>query len=110
MQPKKPTHHTVGILTGSGDMIVCRAAQEAGAPHRGYIDRKKENVIFTPLYLGDTLSDWNQIFYNVSRQPGEYIYTKFEENCSSHFRDTSCQSFDSFFFLLCVFAYLQKLL
>ena len=37
--------------------IVCLAAQEAGAPHRGYIDRKtsrkKENVIFTPLHLGD---------------------------------------------------------
>ena len=27
--------------------VVCRAAQEAGAPHREYIDRKKENVIFT---------------------------------------------------------------
>ena len=40
---------------------MCRAAQEAGAPHREYIDRKKENVIFTPLYLGDSLSDWNQI-------------------------------------------------
>ena len=32
---------------------MCRAAQEASAPHRGYIDRKKENVIFTPLYLGE---------------------------------------------------------
>ena len=51
--------------------IVCRAAQEAGAPHREYIDRKKENVIFTHLYLGDTLSDWNQIYYTVARQPGE---------------------------------------
>ena len=37
--------------------VVCRAAQEAGAPHREYIDRKKENVIFTLLYLGDGLSD-----------------------------------------------------
>ena len=51
--------------------IVCRAAQEAGTPHHGYIDRKKENVIFTPLYLGDPLSDWNQIYYSVARQPGE---------------------------------------
>ena len=25
--------------------IVCCAAQEAGTPHHGYIDRKKENVI-----------------------------------------------------------------
>ena len=37
--------------------IVCRAAQEAGAPHREYIDRKKEDVIFTLSYLGDSLSD-----------------------------------------------------
>ena len=29
--------------------IVCRAAQEAGAPHREYINRKKENAIFTPM-------------------------------------------------------------
>ena len=29
--------------------VVCRAAQEAGAPHREYIYRKKEDVIFTPL-------------------------------------------------------------
>ena len=38
---------------------VCRAAQEAGAPHRGFIDRMEENVIFTLLYLGNPLSDWN---------------------------------------------------
>ena len=54
--------------------IVCRAAQEAGAPHRGYIDRKKENVIFTLLYLGDPLFDWNQICYSVVCQPGESTY------------------------------------
>ena len=29
--------------------IVCRAAQEAGAPHCEYINRKKENAIFTPM-------------------------------------------------------------
>ena len=29
--------------------VVCRAAQEAGAPHREYINMKKENAIFTPL-------------------------------------------------------------
>ena len=43
----------------SRHMVVCRAAQEAGTPHREYIYRKKENVIFTPLYLGDPLFDWN---------------------------------------------------
>ena len=54
--------------------VVCRAAQEAGAPHREYIVRKKENVIFTPLYLGDPLSDWNQICYRVAHQPGDSTF------------------------------------
>ena len=41
------------------------------------------------------------------------LHSKFEGNRSSHFRDTSCQSFvffSSFFFLLRLFAHLQKLL
>ena len=54
--------------------IVCHAAQEAGTPHGGYIDWKKENVIFTLLYLGDPLSDWNQICYRVAHQPGKSTY------------------------------------
>ena len=54
--------------------VVCRAAQEAGTPHREYIDRKNENVIFTPLYLGDHLSDWNQICYTVARQQRESTF------------------------------------
>ena len=54
--------------------VVCRAAQEAGTPHHEYIDRKKENVIFTPLYLGGPLSGWNQICYTVARQPGESTF------------------------------------
>ena len=29
--------------------VVCRAAQEVGAPHHEYINRKKENAIFTPM-------------------------------------------------------------
>ena len=47
----------IAFYCKSRHTIVCRAAQEAGAPHREYIDRKKENVIFTLLYLGDSLSD-----------------------------------------------------
>ena len=48
---------SVNALTTSRHTILRCVAQEAGVPHRGYIDRKKENVIFTPLYLGDNLSD-----------------------------------------------------
>ena len=62
------------VLYISRHTVVCRAAQEAGAPHREYIDRKNENVIFTPLYLGDHLSDWNQIWYTVARQPRESTF------------------------------------
>ena len=89
--------------------IVSRAAQEAGAPHRGYIDRKKENVIFTPLYLGDTLSDWNQICCRVARRLGS-PHSKVEGNCSSHFRVTSCQRFGIFssFFFLFMFSHTCK--
>ena len=54
--------------------IVCRAAQGAGTPHHGYIDRKKENVILQPLYLSDTLSDWNQICCRVARELGESTF------------------------------------
>ena len=36
-------------ITESRHTIVCRAAQEAGAPHREYISRKKGNAIFTPM-------------------------------------------------------------
>ena len=35
--------------TVSRHTVVCRAAQEAGVPHREYIYRKKVNAIFTPL-------------------------------------------------------------
>ena len=35
----------------------CVVRPKNPAPHRVYIDRKKENVILTPLYLSDTLSD-----------------------------------------------------
>ena len=86
MRPKKPARHT-----------------------REYIDKKNENVIFTHLYLGDHLSDWNQICYTVSRQGS--LHSKFEANRSSHFRDTSCQSlvfFSSFFFFFFVFSHTCK--
>ena len=55
-------------------MMVCHVAQEAGAPHHGYIGRKKENVIFTPLYLSDTLSNWNQICCRIAHQLGESTF------------------------------------
>ena len=37
------------IIFISRHTVVCRAAQEAGAPHREYIYRKKVNAIFIPL-------------------------------------------------------------
>ena len=49
--------------------IACLAVQEAGTPHREYSDRKKENVIFTPMLLNDFLSDWNQY---VAEMPSKW--------------------------------------
>ena len=36
------------VIVISRHTVVCRAAQEAGAQPREYIDRKKENAIFAP--------------------------------------------------------------
>ena len=89
--------------------IECRAAQEAGVPHRGYIDRKNENVIFTLLYLGDPLSDWNQIFATELSASKGNLRTKFEGNRSRNFRDTSCKNFDFFsWFFFFVFSHTCK--
>ena len=43
------THVYTNLFTVSRHTVVCRAAQEVGAPHREYINRKKENAIFTPM-------------------------------------------------------------
>ena len=40
--------NTTSRITISRHTVVCRAAQEAGAQPREYIDRKKENAIFAP--------------------------------------------------------------
>ena len=86
MRPKKPARHT-----------------------REYIDRKNENVIFTPLYLGDHLSDWNKFATQFPASQGS-LHSKFEGNRSSHFRDTSFQSFFFFpsFFFFFVFSHTCK--
>ena len=37
------------IFQGTAYIYQDTAAQEAGAPHREYINRKKENAFFTPM-------------------------------------------------------------
>ena len=83
---------------------MCRVAQEAGAPHRKYIDRKNENVIFTPLYLGDHLSDWNHIC-----PPARGVYIPNLKEIAPAISEIRAAKV-SFLFLLRVFAHLQKLL
>ena len=87
MQPKKPARHTVGILTG----------------------RKKTSfsyfcILVIPYPIGTTFAT------ELPASQGS-LHTTFEGSRSSHFRDTSCQSFDFFssFFFLCVLAHFQKL-
>ena len=80
MRPKKPARHT-----------------------SEYIDRKNENVIFTPLYLSDNLPKFATQLSASQRS----LHSKFEGNRSSHFRDTSCHSFVFFFFFF-VFSHTCK--
>ena len=90
--------------------VVCRAAQEAGAPHREYIYRKKENVIFTFLYLGDPLSDWKQICYRISRQPGKFTFQIRRKSIQPfpRYELSKFQFFSCFFFLFFVFSHTCK--
>ena len=89
---------------------MCRAAQEAGAPHREYIDRKKENVIFILLYLSDHLSDWNQICYSVARQPGESTFQIWRKSLQPfpRYELPKFRFFSSFFFFFFVFLHTCK--
>ena len=86
MRPKKPARHTVGILTG----------------------RKKTSfshfcISVIPYPIGTKFST------ELPSSQGS-LHTKFEGNRSSHFRDTSCQSFDFFssFIFFFVFSHTCK--
>ena len=72
---------------------MCRAVQEAGAPHREYIITGRKKTQFShlcssviPYPIGTTFAT------DVSASYGS-LHTKFEENRYSHFRDTSEQNF-----------------
>ena len=80
MRPKKPARHT-----------------------REYIDRKNENVIFTPLYLSDDFYLIGTKFATQLPASQGSLHSNFEGNRSSHFRDTSCQSFVFFLFFFFFF-------
>ena len=87
MRPKKSARHT-----------------------REYIDRKNENVIFTPLYLGDHLSDWNQICYTVARQPGGVYIPNLKEIAPtiSEIRAAKVSFFFLRFFFFFIFSHTCK--
>ena len=94
----------VALYQISRHTVVCRAAQETGAPHREYIDRKKQNVIFTPcISVIPHLIGPNFATEFLASQGS--LHSKLEGNRSSRFRYTSCQSFDffSWFFFFFVF-------
>ena len=102
------SRHT--IVT-SRHTIVCRAAKEAGAHTVAILTGRKKTsfshfrISVIPYPIG------NKFAAELPASQGG-LHTKFEGNRSSHFRDTSCQSFDFFlpFYFLRVFAHLQKLL
>ena len=75
---------------------MCRAAQESGAPHREYIDRKKENVISHFCISVISYPIETKFTAELPANKGS-LHSKFEGNHSSHFRDMSGQIF--FFFV-----------
>ena len=91
MRPKKPARHTVGILTG----------------------RKKTSfshlcISVIPYPIGTKFAGIGTKFATEFPSSQGSLHTKFEGNCSSHFRDTSCQSFDFFSFFSSCFLHTCK--
>ena len=86
-------------LTESRHPVVCRVAQEAGAPHREYIDWKKEMQFshINSSVIPDLIIE-NKFATDVSDRKGS-LHTEFEENCSGYFRDTCSQNFNLIFLL-----------
>ena len=70
---------------------MCRAAQEAGVPHREYINRKKTQF----SHLCSSVIPYSIGTKFATDVPASYgsLHTKFEEHRSSHFRDMSGQKF-----------------
>jgi len=58
-----------------------------------YIDRKNKVSIFTYMEICDVWSEWHQISMEAPSTQGR-PHSEFEENSSSHFRDTSNRTFE----------------
>ena len=72
MIPKPTPCSKCEIEIKTHDSVSCGPRSRHFTPW--YINRKKENIIFTPLYLGDPLSNWNQLCYRITTcQPGESL-------------------------------------
>ena len=81
-------------------MMVCHAAQEAGAHTVGILTGRKKTsfshfcISVIPYPIGTKFAT------ELLASQGS-LHTKFEGNHSSHFRDTTCQSFDFFSSCFC---------
>ena len=87
MRPKKPARHTVSILTG------------------------RTKTSFSHLCISVITYLIGTKFATQLPASQGSLHSKFEGNRSSHFRDTSCQSFgffSSFFFFFFVFSHTCK--
>ena len=95
---------------GSRNTIVCRAAQEAGTHTMGILTGRKK-MSFSDFCISMIPHPIGTKFATELPARQGSLHTKFEGNCSSHFRDTSCQSFDffsSFFFSFFVCSFTCK--
>ena len=88
--------------------VVCRAAQEAGAPPVSILTGRRKKTQFSHLCSSVIPNQIGTKFArDVSASQGS-LHTKFEENRSSHFRDTSEQNFVLIFFVILHFAHFAK--
>ena len=111
--PSEWVVHIVIPVIKSGESrhtVVCRAAQEAGVPPVSIITGRKKTQFshlcssVIPYPIGTKFAK------EVPASKGS-LHTKYEENRSSHFRETSEQNFvliSSVFFLLLHFAHFTK--
>ena len=80
------------LLHVSRHTVVCRAAQEAGVPPVSILTGRKK-MQFSHLFSSVIPYPIGTKFAREVPASKGSLHTKFEENCSSHFRDTSEQNF-----------------
>ena len=112
VRPKKPAHHTREYIVKTHGSVSCGPRSRRATPVSILTGRTKTS--FSHLCISVITYLIGTKFATQLPASQGSLHSKFEGNRSSHFRDTSYQSFvfflRFFFLLLRLFAHLQKLL